>query len=132
MRSHSLFHDQLAVLYAAQGQIEPMTEHLLAGLRGAPPRPSAENAIADRPNDPRLAATLGLLLRTQGRTEDALRVLARAYAQTPADPGLAYQYAETLATSGDPAAARTVLGRIARMPFPEQTQAQALRERLRE
>ena len=93
---------------------------------------TARRYQGERPTDPLAAITLSRLLTQAGQGAEALSILSSAYAVGPTHPGLALRYAEALAADGDTDRARTLLRGLTGKTFPEQGEARALLERLKE
>jgi len=92
----------------------------------------AKHADQLSPNNPAVMDTLGVLLLQQGDKVKALALLSQAQVLDPKNSSIAFHYAQALQANGKLEQARKILSNLQSQQFPEQKQAQALFESLKE
>lgn len=92
----------------------------------------AERALTVMPNDVAVMDTLGLILLERKDIERAQRTLRSALDRAPANPILAFHYAQALAQGGQRDEARNLLQKAlaSKQPFVERREAQAMLDKL--
>jgi tetratricopeptide (TPR) repeat protein len=92
----------------------------------------SEEALAESPNAPDLLDTHGWILSLQGKYEEALPSLRRAYSYNAVDPNIMYHLGVVLAKQGKTAQAKLELKNAlaSDMPFDDRAQAKALLQSL--
>lgn len=92
----------------------------------------SEDALAESPNAPDLLDTHGWILSLQGKYEEALPSLRRAYSYNAVDPNIMYHLGVVLAKQGKTAQAKLELKNAlaSDLPFDDRAQAKALLQSL--
>jgi putative PEP-CTERM system TPR-repeat lipoprotein len=92
----------------------------------------AKRARAIAPDNSAVADTLGVILLANGKTEEAVKVLAQAAGAMPADQTVQYHYASSLSKMGQKDKARGILENVLKdqQGFPDRVAAQRLFEEL--
>ena len=142
----------LADYYLANAREDRALEHLEAIVRQTPndiaalnnlawvlrnSDPSRAESLARRgraiaPDNAAVADTLGVILLNNGKTAEAVQVLAQAAAGLPDDRSVQFHYAKSLGKAGQKDKARDVLGKTLQdqRPFPDRDAAKRLLEEL--